>query len=528
MAAKERETLEDLASNAADKAIKRMRTKDHDDDSFSHVAQLDADDGINHEEEGDLVTNFDIFDHCEGLVKSGKHQIKYEIKKNGEMLTTRYHPYSWEQLQKDHKGGHYQVSAKSVTTKKFVKHETRSVAEPEQNRRDEREDDLQHPRTIQQQAPQGPSFTELFTLLNATRESERSAAREASRDASNANNAATLALVEMMKTTSSQSQTMMMEIAKMTAAMTEKLSEQQQKLVERMDAKFEKLVEKIASKPEEKTLSAMDIMALQTEAQNKGFAMFEKMAKLAELKTEERLQLIEDARDERDDRRNSNKKSLTDSLIESVLPTVATALAGQAANRQAPQVARALPPVGTPPTNRGSLPRQHQVPTRTAQTTQPRSRTPENQVQGAAKESSARGEATGRGSRVVNGETGRGSTVTNAMGLPSANFSEDVPLTPTNTVTVTKAKIEEILTPIFGVCLLERKDAPIAATEIEAALKENGIDRPTFLQTVAKEDMMNIAKGYGLPDQAYPWFEEVYANLQGTAGVDVGGEHPAS
>jgi hypothetical protein len=512
MSTKAERNLETLAEKAADQAIRRMKVTEPEEESFSHLAQLDTDDGIDHESEGEKVMNFDIFDYCDDLVQSGKHQIKYEIKKNGEMLTHRHHPYSWEALQKEHKGGHYTVSAKSMTTKRFVKHETRSLADPASS---QKLDDLETARpVIQQQAPQGPSFTELFTLLNTTRESERENAREQSRDSANANNASTLALVEMMKTTSAQSQTMMMEIAKMTAAMTEKLSDQQQKLVERMDAKFEKLVEKFSQAPQEKGMTALEIMALQSAAQEKGFAMFEKMARLAEAKTEERLAMIEDARDERDDRKDRGKKSLTDSLIESVLPTVASALAGQMGQQAKPQQQ-------IRPQARGSLPRS-QNSQRTPQALESRPRTPAS-----ANETATPKIVKGSEEKSVNGRrnSGTGSSVSplkSNLGLPTANFGE------VKTETVTKQGIEQILTPVFVTCLGEQKDPTLVAVELQAALTANGIDKPTFLRTISKEDMMTIVKGYHLPAEANPWFEEVYANLQGTTGVDARIEHPAS
>jgi len=522
MARNTEKTLETLADQAAERAIKRTQREEPEGDSFSHLAQLDADDGIDHESEGDKVANFDIFDHCENLVTKGQHQIKYEIKKNGEMLTTRYHPYSWERLQKDYKGGHYQVSAKSLTTKRFVKHETRSIAEPEEisRRHDRDEDDFDSRRnTVHQQAPQGPSFTEILTLLNNTANRERENAREVSREMANASNSSTLAMIEMMKTTSAQTQSMMMEIAKMTQAVSEKMAEQQQRIVERMDAKFEKLVEKFADK-KDNGMSLTELLTLQNSAQEKGFAMFNKMATLAEAKTEERLALIEDARDERDSRADRGKKSLTDSLIESVLPTVATALAGVAAQNQAPQQV---------PAARGSVPRPQGTP-RTFEAAQPRQRVAARAPQGYESQvrqaSQGAGGTDGRPSGTVNGQS---RVVKSDLGLPTVKFgadSSDIPLVPENAVSVTKNSIEQILTPIFGACLIERKEANLAAADIESALLQNGIDRPTFLQTVSKDDMMGIVKGYELPLEATPWFEEIYAHIQNAAG-DVTREHAA-
>jgi hypothetical protein len=499
--------LENLANRAAERAAKRVRDEDTD-DSFQAVPQLNTESTVDHEAEGEAVSGFDIFDFCDALQKSGKHQIKYDIKKNGEFLCARFHPYSWEQLQKDHKGGHYQVSAKSMTTKKFVKHETRSVTDPFGTVTDTGE--AATTKIEATPAPQGPNFMEIFSLVNQAGEKARAEAREQAQLQSQTQAQTMTAMIQMMTSQQNQAQQMVLEIAKMTQAITEKMQASQAALVEKMEHRLERVLDKVATK-EEKGLTPFELMKMNQDAQDRGYKMYSNLAALAEAKADEKLDIIEELKEELKDARGSGggKKSMTDTVIESILPVIGTAMA------QA-QTAKAAVPTQ----------QIRRAPFRGPQAIQQRARTQprQNPVNGAGTptaqaQANARQVATPsrEASRASGGDVGTSvgtANNVNAFGLPSAGTVQAAPVAPH----ATRHQIEEILTPVFGQCLVERKEAPVAAEEVLGCLNAKGITRDAFLQSVSKADMMGIVKGYELPDEANPWFEEIYAYIQGRAG----------
>jgi hypothetical protein len=471
--------------------------------------------------DGEVAAAFDIFDWCDDTTKKG-HQIQYVVKRNGEMLGIKYHPYSWEQIQKEFKGGQYQVVAKSLTTKKYLKSETRTLSDPIKGASEDLEEI--HAKFIPPPQPQGPNFMELFTLFQGMSEKQRQEAREAARENAQLSQANMLAFVEMMKSSQNGSQQMFFEIAKMTQTVSEKLAESQRQMFEKMETRFEKVLEKVTDnqkhKPEKPEFSLMDILKLQNDAQEKGYALFNKLSQIAESKAAERVEMIEELRGESSGG-EKKEKSMTDTLIETVLPTIATALASKQAVQ--PQVAQ------VPQQTRRVLPQNRSLPNQTAtpQTRPSSSGTPVQAGRPAAQtRSAAQGQTSGRSGGVASQQN---QPVKSAFGLPTATFFEKpavVPAEPTAKVedkpVTTVEQYKELLVPVFGDCLMNLKSVKEGSEAVLATLENSGHTREEFLKTVSLADLMSIVASFSLPAEANPWFEGVYADLQGTTGVVAG------
>jgi len=432
------------------------------------------------------TVGFDIFDYGDQRQKQGD-QVLYVIKKNGEMLTSRYHPYSWEKLQGEFGAGSYQIVAKSLITKKYLKSETRPVAEPQGTHFKFGNEEPK------QQIAQAPGFMEIFSLMNNASEKSRLEAREMSKDQAQNSNAMLQGFVTMMQTMSNQSQTMFMEMAKLNQNVAEKMTENTNKMFEKMDERFQKIIEKIGHKKDDE-FGAMALIKLTEDSQKKGFDMFDKISKLAEMKAEEKIQLLEENRPEK-----TGKKSMVDTLIESVLPSVTQALQAAQPQAQRPQQPRRyLPQQPRPYAPQATGPGQ-------------RNQNPGNPTVGQVE--TAQGQASGENSRGASRNNNEsGNALKNQFGLPTMKVE---PLE-----IKTKEAIEEILVPVMGASLLALDNIKAGADKIKNTLQENGIPVKLFIESFKKEDAVGLATKYSLPPEAATWFEGVYADIENSAGVD--------
>lgn len=516
--------LDRLASNAADRALKSMSSSGVSYESPSFGSYSTENEEI---ESGEAIAAFDIFDWCDETTKKG-HQIQYVVKRNGEMLAIKYHPYSWEQIQKEYKGGQYQIVAKSLTTKKYLKSETRTLSDPLKTSDDSEE----IAQKIMMQAPpqqQGPNFMELFTLFQSMNEKQRAEARESAKETAQMGQQNMLAFVEMMKSSQTGSQQMFFEIAKMTQQVSEKLAESQRAMFEKMETRFEKILDKVSEKTSPKTdkpeFGLLELMKMQQESQEKGFQLFNQLSQIAETKAAERVEMMEELRGEQTPAAPAKEKSMTDTLIETMLPTIAGALAGSQA---VPPTQQAVQPVrrALPPQQIGQV---RQVP-RQVQPTQPGATAQRTQVQANRADQTQANAQKSAASRSVSGQTSGQPTVKrNALGLPTAEIPVKTAETPVVTVqaaaetpktTDLKAKFTEILVPVLGESLLGGVSPEEGATATIAALEKSGHTRVEFVENVSLPDLMAVVSGFNLPEEANPWFEGLYAHLQNTAGVD--------
>ena len=473
----------------------------------------------NVEEETDeleAAIGFDIFEFGEAQQKRGD-QVKYIIKRNGEMLTSRYHPFSWEKLQEEYGGGQYQIVARSMVKQKYLKSETRSVANPGNGQgvstdfafgkskryyEDDRVD-----RTEKE-----PSIKEMWGIMNEATQSAKEEAREIARTEKETSSTMVTALMTMMQNSQTQAQTLFLEMMKSNQEGLNRISENTNQMFRDMNDKFEKIVDKISTRPGNKEeFGIFELMKLQNDSRDQGFDMFNKMQELAEAKAEEKAEFLTG----KDDGDTKKEKSLTESVVEALLPAISASLGNKTPENQTqmipyqdknthPMQRRSVYPVST---NENSI--------------QNRSRTSETQN---VKTTTAESEKNKTDSRKIGGNNRPGSIQINKLGLPGEKKLAQT----LSTEEITKVwekdderdAIENILTPVIADCLMNAHDPKEGARLLKVALTERQILPKIFFAKIPKEYIIEIVRKYELPIEAQSWFEEVYANLQGAAGMD--------
>lgn len=498
-----KEKLEELATRAANKAFKNRRTSD---DSL-----FEDDDAIEENVENiniDEITEFDIFDHCDReFVQKGDY-VDYMIKKNGAIAGNKKHPYSWEKLQKEYGEGRYQVIAKSKATGRIVKKQSMEVDSLPSGEKDSSEGGFNPnelvtrlAEIIKPQKKEGPDFTEIMAMMDRAADKARNEAQSQNQT-----------LIQMMQ----ENTKMMMLMFTSQNQNTKKDSSSDvfnlfQTFAEKMENRFERVIDKLQNnQPVKNEVGVMEMLKLKEEAEDRGFKRYAQLNQLAEAKAQEKVELIEEYRGEGGEKKD---KSMTETLIETMLPTIAGALAQSKAAPIAPAKAAIPQP-------RGPVSRPHNP--RAAKASAPT--LPKANFKPQAKPNPANSKSIGQAPRQNLKPT---SQVNN--GLPKANFNPPKP-TPKPVVEVQavdeawKKQATDLLLPVFTEHLLNQSEPVNVAPIIVATLNQNGISREEFLNKVGISDILDIVKAFELPEIAYPWFEEVYANIKDGTNIDVG-EH---
>lgn len=498
----DKEKLENLANKAAQKALKNRRTIDseilEDDDAFEGDLEF-----VNIEE----IVEFDIFDFCQKeFVEKGDY-IDYSIKKNGALAGTKKHPYSWDKVQKEFGEGRYQIIAKSKSTGRIVKKQSMEVEglygdfKEDKNNTFDPSDLVSKIAEVVKPKQEGPNFMELFTLMNNASEKARIEAEKAAEKQQSTilqmmqqNTNMMLALFQAQNQNPKQDSTV--ELARLI-----------QSFAEKMENRFEKAIDKIQAQTQKKDdVSMIDMIKMREEAQEKGFKLYSTLNQLAETKAQEKVELIEEYRGEGGGEKKD--KSMTETLIETMLPTIAGALAK---------------------TNQGQVVAQPQVTRRAVSgRINPQQRTTKAPVQALPKANIKPKETPVQASGPVVRETSQKSKPleNNNSGLPKATFEIKKP-TVSNVQTeinTWKKGVTDFLVPVFTEHLLLQTEPIDVAPIIVDTLSDKGIGREEFLDKVEISDILDVVKGYELPEISYPWFEEIYANIK--AGTyNAVGEH---
>lgn len=485
--------LEKMAEKAAKRAFQKAKVQAEvdlpEDFSQSDISNLLSDPSSDTDSYADSV-GFDIFDHCDKLQKTQGHQISYVVKRNGEMLTVKYHPYSWEQVQKEFGAGQYQIIAKSITTKRYLKMETRVLADHKGN--------IETPEKVQQSS--GMEFDKLILLMQQQREQdrremkeqlERQKAEEERRrieekervkETISQTQNQTIMLVEMMKMMNDKSERSTLELAKLQQAAEERAARAQDKQMQLMIQLMQSQTQN--NQPKETGLSPLELMKLTKEAEESGFNRMFQLLNMARAEAEERIAYREESggggsREE--------KKSLTDRLIETMIPTITTAIAQNGLPKQVPAPVRR--PLQAPPAARPGVPAQATTGVR-QQTTHPRPQAPQ-------KSNSGNGAASER----------------TALGLPTIKFKKE---TKTAEVLPTPEQVEEWISPVMTDALLSEKPVPETASKLVEVVKNHGLSKENFCKIMNLEQLRGLVTKYGLPEVAYDYFKEIHAHLSTT------------
>jgi len=486
----DKEKLETLANKAAARALKNRRTVEseimEDDDAFEGDLEM-----VDIEE----IVEFDIFDFCQKDYVDKGDYIDYSIKKNGALAGTKKHPYSWDKVQKEFGEGRYQIIAKSKTTGRIVKKQSMEVEGLGNTHEDDKKPSFDPSDLVSRIAEavkpkqEGPNFMELFTLMNNVSEKTRGETERAAEKQQST-------IVQMM-----QQNTQMMLAMFQTQAQqpkqdsTVELARLIQSFAEKMENRFEKALDKIQAQNQPKdNVSVLEMIKMREEAQEKGFKLYSQLNQLAESKAQDKVDLIEEYRGEGGE--SKKDKSMTETLIETMLPTIAGALAKSQTPQPVAQPRRAVSGNGLP---------QQRIARPQPQTL------PKANIKPQEKTVQSGREIPRQSSQVA--QTVKKETVT---GLPKADFQIRKPVAQNPKVVATQWKkgITDLLVPVYTENLLEQTEPVKVAPKILNTLAANGVGREEFLEKVTSSDILDVVKGFELPEIAYPWFEEIYAHIK--------------
>ncbi len=461
---------------------------------------------LNHEtpqHELDDGQEFDIFTDIGVKLVAQGDMITYLIKKDGSYVTTKPHPYSLEKLQKDFGGGTFRVTARSQRKGQIVKAQTFYVADAPIVEPIEPE--------VDEEAIQSSKTNELGTLLAVLEKGNERAEIRAQQ----------------------QSEFQMKMFQTMLQSMATVMGGRQQdgggnaaieKLIDRQDRMFEKMfdkLEKANQSQQQKPLDPMSLMKELREAEDRGYKKHEDLIKLAKEEAEERMDMLEEGRSEKE------PETLTQTLIKGLIPMMAQALPSVQAAMAAQSAAT---PQTTQPVLRQPTPEERaQYELQQSQLLE-RRRVEENRKRAAAASGDA---ARSPETRDTRREPEKKKTIGSPMGLPSVKREVpsveikkvegtvvEAPVTPKQeevkvmTNGKTKEKIKEVAIPIMGKALASRGNPTKAAHETLKALSAVGITREILLKEFTEEDLLATAASLNIPEMANPWFKAFYAAVR--------------
>lgn len=497
-----------LAEKAADRALRnRKNAKDNifeDDDAMEEGVET-----INIEE----AVEFDIFDYCEREFVAKGDYIDYMVRKNGALTGTVKHPFSWDKIQKKYGEGRYKIIAKSKTTGRVVKTQSQEIDGVHEEHEDKNEkfnpsDLVERIANAVKPKNEGPSFMELIALMNQTQSKTREEAERAAERARNDSDKQTSTMIQMMQENTKMMMLMFQGQKETKPDNTVQLAQLIQSFAEKMENRFEKALDKIQnSQGQNKSeFGMMEMLKMKEEAQDRGFKMYSQLNTLAEAKAQEKVDMIEEYRGEGGGEKK--EKSVTETLIETMIPTIANALA-QSKSAPAPVQPRGV----VRPQSSGQ-----RIANAPAQTL------PKANIKPQAKPSQTNGQSVGQTARQNNKPV----SVVNSNGLPKANFNlnRQAPIVPevVSADPVWVKNTTDLLLPVFTEHLIMQTDPNKVAPIIIDTLINRGISREEFLNKVKISDILDVVKGFELPVEAYPWFEEIYADIKNETRHNVG-EH---
>lgn len=503
------ENIKEVAKEVARQAILEYNQQDDEGPDADTISFIDSISDIDESKPVD-PTGFDIFTDIGDPRTEKGDIIRYVIRKWGQHISTKYHPYSWEELHKEFGPGNYQVLARSDSTKKFVKSESRVMGEARQMPQKE-----ETTTTIESKSgPAGLNFLEYWQLIQDQQRQAKEEARETARENSNTQNQMLMMVAELMKANSSSGSSssiqMMQMITQMIQSQQENTNRIFEKLAENQTKMFEKINDRI-EKVQEKKSSEFEMF-------NKGIEMFSKMNDLAEKRVQIQLDKIEDAKEEArgDGDTEPKKKSLTDSLIEGILPVISQAMVQPKHSQYMPQMIQPKPrrQLLRTATNQANGQFQSRPGVKASGNT--------NTNETTTKKSQAKGE----GNEPTSGR-GFGSNFVNRNGFPAAvveaetakvdiidfSYEDEKELKDVKTLTV-KERCSEILPEFLGHLMLESTPTDQAGAKLEEYLKAHNISLEEFLTGVTVNDLLGPAKEFGLPEEALKWLNELYAYIQ--------------
>jgi len=381
---------------------------------------------------------------------------KFIIYRNGEMLTTKMYPYSWQQLQEEFGGGHYKVQARSSNRQTIIKTQTQIIAHnPHTQPQQTTQDTFQAP-------SDSPSLEKLIDIVQNLQDKIKSESKQ--------NDSLQLAAQANMNTTMmSMMQSQAKQTSDMIMQMTKFQMEMSNKQMEMMTKSLEGLGESLKSGKKDDGMDFIKLLTLLKETERSSEDRTMKFLELADKKAElAREQALEDNGSDE----GGSKESLSDTLIRSFAPALGQIIAANAANQQQqrslPQP-QAIPPRAKPQPSQ-SVPRVEAKP---------------NQTQ----------------SRPVKIEP----RVTPKEQNVGANSKFNGGL---------KDKIESIVIPIVIEDLQNAVEPGLTAKKCVESLQKVGISHKEAIEKFEIDDILSVVRQFNMPEEHINWIKEVYANIK--------------
>jgi hypothetical protein len=455
------------------------------------------------QDEDDLSDNprsADIFNFGSTLLNKGT-PIRFQIKKNGQFLTTIRKPYSEEKLQEDYGEGHYAVILRNDSKGTFIKQQSFSIAapilRPEETVRAQQEDKVDkmfHTFSEMQQRTQEAQAAMAERLIEEQRyreEEEKERRREEKdmareQEKQNQNLLATVLQASLQKPSDNGSSTAIMQMMQSSQQQTSQMIMESNKnfmtMLSEMRRDSQTMIEKIVTSQNDQARDFREQIARMAESGNKKesldpIALFKMMNDTRDAGMNFGLKIQEMAKELAGDidRPEKEPKGLTETIIENLGKLAPLMLAASQNNGPAPQQyfeqpSQALVPAPTQP----SYKQRPVVPNPTQEAVRPVVRPVV---------------AIPNQNAVIPKKT----SVTNVAVVP-----ESVKITPE---VGAKQTVIDICAPLIGHALVNKASAAQLGEATIKALSDVKISASKAVEIVTLDDIFHLSfKVHGLPD----------------------------
>jgi hypothetical protein len=450
----EQPQAQELASQSPDFAFGNNSNQDFIDDP-SNVPGQELPGTLDHE---------DVWDFAYKRLLPLGDLPKYIVWKNGELLGEKRWPYSWTQMQKDHGGGHYRVQARSSSKGVIVKTQSIMIANTDGQSN-------QPPiREAPQEQPQIMSLEKIADIIQNLQDKIKNEAKQNDSMQIASQNNMSVAMMNMMQTQAKQTSDMIMQMTKFQMDM----NNQQMTIMSKSLESIGQAIKETNSKKDD----GMDFLKIMTLMKSEKSEAETNMMKWLDY-VEKKVELARERSESEggSDDSGGEKESITDTLIRSLAPAIGAIIAANAQNAQ--NSARSLP---HNPNNVATMPSN---PTRA-----------ENQPVRKPVAAVAKPATVEAGIKNV--------------GASSQTSGPDV------TVAPNAEQIKEVLLPIIVQDMTNAVDPLLTSKKCDQILLTNKIPKQKALEKFKIDDILNVAKGYNLPENQISWLKEVYANFSTT------------
>lgn len=436
----------------------------------------DWDEEENEEYQEDPLKELDIFER--GIYLRDKESLypEWTIKKNGAVMATKRSSYSFEDLQKEYGGGHYEIWLKDGNTKQYIKKQTTDVGEPPVR---ETKDDKKeyHAQSANNDKNTLMEMLALITQLQSSSTRDKAETSKATVEAQTLSNQMIMQSMQQMQSQNTESMKMMMQMIKTSQENTAKMIEGMAKSIK-------------DSQKNNDGFTMKDILAMQEESKSRAAKEMRQYMDMAKEMVEERMAYTMESKSD------DAPKSSMDKLIDNLAPAITNLL------MQKPQT------IGGQP----------------GQTSQ--QAYPQNPVQQRQMVDKYRNEIGGdsRPSDITSVEAKN----TNSIGAPrfigrssmenggAQNFKDVQVEAPKPSKT--KEEILNAVLPIVTDDLIQRNSSQDSAKKSVEVVLARGFTNKEILDNFKLKDIIAIADQYSLPQEAYPWLKEYYGEIENRCG----------